>query len=87
MTNITLLKPKFFLLRKDILSFILMYGILAPAVYYTFNIEFLYMKFFLIVLLFFNCLYYLTVETNDKYKANARFNETKDISKTTHVKF
>ena len=64
-----------------------MYGILAPTVYYTFNIEFLYMKFFLVVLLFFNCLYYLTVETNDKYKANARFNESTNINETTHIKF
>lgn len=64
-----------------------MYGILAPAVYNLFDIEFLYMKFFLVLLLFFNCLYYLIVETNDKYKADARYNLTKDIKLATHVKF
>ena len=87
MQNITLLKPKIFLLRKDILSFLLMYGVLAPTIYYTFNVEFLYMKFFLVVLLFFNCLYYLIAETNDSYKASARYDKTTDIKQATHVEF
>lgn len=84
---ITLLKSKPFLLRYDILSFIILYGILTPIIYNLIDIEFLYLKFILVITFFFNCIFYLITETNPKYKARNRYDQVKDIKLATHVKF
>lgn len=80
MERITLVKNKNTLFWYDVLSFIIIYGLLAPILYKIEIVEFLYLKFFLILLFFFNCLFFLVCETKDKYKEKTRFSRVKSIT-------
>ena len=68
MEKIELLYKKPFLLRYDILSFIITFMIITPIINSLLIVDYLYLKFFMIIGLFFNCLFYLISETNNKYK-------------------
>ena len=72
-------------MRYDVLSFLVTYFVITPFIDYTLQLDFLYLKFFMIICLFFNCLFYLTSETNDYYKRISRFNYTNDIKVASHV--
>ena len=80
MEKITLLSKKSVFLWYDVLSFVVIYGVLAPLVYQADIVEFLYLKFFLILLFFFNCLYFLICETKDNYKRQSRFSSVGKMS-------
>lgn len=87
MELIEYLQPKPLLLRYDILAFIVTYGIIAPLTYSFLDIEFLYLKFFYVLVLFFNCIYFLLTETKAELKAKNRFNVVKSVAEATHIKF
>ena len=87
MKQINLLRKRPIWLRTDILSFIVIYLGLLPLIYTTLPIEEIYIKFFFVVLFFFNCLFFFVCETNQKYKAQHRFIDTKNIEEATHINF
>lgn len=87
MEKISLRKQKPFFLWHDVLSILLIYGVLAPILYRANFVEFLYLKFFLILLFFFNCIYFLICETKDYYRDRSRFVHVGKIDEATHVFF
>lgn len=87
MELIEYLAQKPLLLRYDILAFVITYGVFAPLSYLYLNVEFLYLKFFYVLVLFFNCIYFLMTETKAELKAKNRFNVVRVIQDASYVKF